>query len=521
MASKSQSRALTPEELQALGYTKNPPPLATDIAVQEPEVIDLDAPPASEEVMSEPVGEQYKTSPTPLPDPTQDVEQPLPTPEATPEVRDWQPEIDAARKQGDEMRVWANVARVGEDINKAFVPRQQNGQSYGKNIEEMAGLPEKRVREDMALNAARTKPTGPKPDEDPFSVGNTAFRQAIRSAFPAFAQKLGNSFERLTRPQIEKLLGVDQNQEKINENIRATDGRLKIAGDEFGLKQDNSAFKQYMDNRKQDEVERHNPVAENTALISATRTSSSQNNPETGRSPIDDRQFRLNLEKLSKATVPYAEVTAALKNLDGYLPGITDGKLPKNFPVSPGEKARALLLGGVASGTIKQQEEALVKAANDFSKIVAAYRSGLTVTEQERAYYDTMFGNKIWSDPVQLVNGLNLFKKYVYQKLSTSQQGYEKTGNPTIDKFQTLDDWENIPNSLSYRDSFWKGVGGPGSRGQNIAPTPQNVPQTAPTTPTQAPMPDEMVPVISPEGKKGKIPRSKVDAALKAGYTLQ
>lgn len=525
--SSSVTRALTPEELKARGYVLDVP---TSIVVKEPDGLPAPVPEIAPEQVEKPAPVQVQP----------EAPRPPVIPEAEP-AKDWQPEIDAARKQGDEMRVWGNVARVGEDINKAFVPRAQ-GNSYAKDIEEMAGLPEKRVQEDITRAQQFQKLEGKnKPDDDPFSMGNTVFRQSIKAAFPVLAQKLGASFDSLTRPQIEKLMGIDQNQTKINETIDNNDGKLKIAGDKFEHDVADDKADNAMARAQLEAQNRHNQIMEQIALMNATRLSESHGvNTETGRNDVDNRRYAANLQALGDKTTKFSEITAALKNLDGIVPGITDGKIPKDFIVSAADRAKATVLGGAFAGTIKQKQEAFVKAQQDFSKIVMAYRSGLTVSEQERAYYDQTFGNKIWSSPVAFVNAVNLFKKYTYEKLATTQQAFQKTGNPDIDKLQPLEDWENIEGSISYRDPYWKGVGGPGTRVTKApaqAPvmpksppvsTPVSPPANAPTPVNAAPVsqppaqaqPEEMVPVISPDGKKGKVKKSQLDAALKLGFKL-
>lgn len=434
---------------------------------------------------------------------------------------DWDARLKEARAQGDEGRFGAGIVRIGDNIRAGFTGRKQESPAADA-LERDAAVPEQRVLQDMAMDQKGAKSRLQDAANDPNSPQNIAFRQTIRSRMPSFALALGEGFNLLTQGQLEKHLGQENKNRQLDLTEKTAEAKVEAEANkaEFNLRKYEET--KALNEAKFRETLRNNNEKNAIGWTMATRTAQEMA-ANGGLSDIDVRRRNASLENLGKNTSKLAELASALQGLDELAPGITDGKLPKEQTLSAYEKGLLTKLpGGAGTRLLSAQQRQLKMAAKDFQDIVQRARSGAVLNTGEIAVYDTTFGSRVLDDPRVLAEALKWFKARIYTKLQTAQAPYsDETGDPANDKIAALPLWENVPGTVSYRDPFWKSVGGPGTRAINSAPpTSATVTPGAPQTKVQGD-PEELVPVISPDGKSGKIPRKNLDKALSQGFKLK
>ena len=205
-----------------------------------------------------------------------------------------------------------------------------------------------------------------------------------------------------------------------------------------------------------------------------------------------------NRQQLGAKTAPFAEVITALKNAETAAAGLKE--------IQPSDVIKAKTPFGLGESLMSNEAKALQKAQQSLTDLILRARSGAAITEGEAQRLTDLYGVKPFRSIADYKKGLKELKSLMYAKLNAAQSGYAATGDVDVDRYAALEDLERgDPNFVSYRDPFFKDVGGTGRRATSAAPA--AVAGGA-----------DRVRVVGPDGKPGTIPRSQLEAAKKAGF---
>lgn len=382
-----------------------------------------------------PIQDDYETiteSPEPLP-----IEKPTPTPVSGPKL----PDLEEARRAADFLRMGQGFTNAGERIGTAISGTKPE---YTSNLSKQADIVEGRPMQDIQLMSVWEKMNRDKTLQDPNSKENIAYREQVRQLYPAFAQKMGPEFESITKPNLEKLLGVEgrvqdrmirERTAEENANLREATLDATIANNETS--------------REIQLATLANTNAYQGAQLAIQKLLAMrglENDEERRRLGLDNRKMN-RIDKLGQITREYfATPYSALLSIENISPGLSRGQVDPNSPIASFmTRVRDRVLPNAWSDPNMVQLRLNIE---NLSRELLKAQTGLAANNAELTAAAQQLNSSLTSSPENIAKALNKARQALFNQMRSTQSTFAAGEAPV------LTDYEGLGNLTFNSDLF-------------------------------------------------------------------
>ncbi len=377
-----------------------------------------------------------------------------------PDVSALYSQLQQSRAKGDEHRFQNNMGRAMNTFTQALTGAKADNGFYD-NMDEQAALPEKQALKDFDLSEIQRQKSAAVANKDPSSPENRAAQLTFKNVNPELAAQIGDAaLGGMTADDLKPYIGV---QDKRSNNA----ANLDIKGQALGVSKDKVA-----------ESGRHNLVSEANAQTGLALQAAAPGH-------VDNRNTNNSVQKLGAATSKtFSEFKSTLEDIEKDFPGLIAGKVPRDFELTPADKAALKVPFGLGSNFVTPKMQKLQTQVKTVRDLISRARSGAVLNASEEKHYLSLIGDNIFSNPQALAEGLRTITKGIGEKLRDTQLAYGPAASPGLASLPAYEE----AGGTSYNNPIW-----------GLDTPPAAPPRQAPPMPTSAP-------VREPGGAQAPVP---------------
>jgi hypothetical protein len=400
--------------------------------------------------------------------PPQEEPIPVPEPRALPDNTE---ALAALRAREDALTQGANLMRMGEGVNAAFMGREANPNAATQPFNDRIKTERTRFNEDRNLEQVELDKANAADLADPDSPLNKQYRMVIRPILgERFVATMGPAFQRLTKAQIEELMPAVKDRIKLDDTEKAAERQREQDARKFALEEEKTRAD--IEQGKMDAISRWTDV---------NRVSTMEAESDDGaQGEISDRMGKREIIKFANDLAKDAPLMENFQRIERLAPGITFGKVPPGLDAQEWERIKSETLRKLGGKRVSDEYIVNLRSTvSDIKQGIRKERYGATLTDSEKADFDRVFDDALRSGWEAQAIALDLFRRQLGSRIKLKSSGLRVTFPEDLDAY--LKD-SGLTNVLPL---FTQGINDPlPTKSPGRAPEPKPAPVAPPAAPT-------------------------------------